>query len=169
MRIAFDVGGVLSRYPEIFRPLLYILHHHIGSRNVEVLIISDMHPKEKIMDMLARNDFGFIDADHVYSADYQKHGENCKAVLCQKLGIDILVDDFIGYVATVGSPPVRLLVMPDPSIPYYATAEHPGEPHWYTDGSEGTFGRRNPPGSKRPPEDRLGKKPLRCPERKGIP
>lgn len=130
MRIAFDVGGVLSKYPSIFVPLLRALHTCEG---VEVFIISDMHPVEKIVDMLQLNGVLY---NSVCSADYAEHGENCKAVLCEELSINILVDDFPGYVATVGKPRVRLLVMPDPDKDYYA-------PEWKTDGSEGNFGRRN--------------------------
>lgn len=144
MKVAFDVGGCLSKYPDIFRPLIKTLLH--CGIDVHVCYISDMHPVEKIEDMLRRNDFPFT-RPMVHSADYTTHGEMCKAVLCEELGIDILVDDFPGYVATPGKPPVRLLVMPDPSLPYYADS-------WKTDGSEGNFGRRNPPGSKKPPEDR---------------
>lgn len=50
----------------------------------------------------------------------------------------MLIDDFPGYVATPGSPPVRLLMMPDPGEPYY-------HDDWRTDGSEGDFGRRRKP------------------------
>jgi hypothetical protein len=144
IRIAFDVGGVLSKYPGVFIPLLAVLHRTPG---VEVYILSDMHPVDKIIDMLELNGINFY-KHRTYSADYKTHGEDCKAVLCKELGIDILIDDFIGYVATPGASPVRLLVMPDSSLPYYAN-------EWQTDGSEGDFGRRNPPGSKRPPEGRL--------------
>ncbi len=138
MKIAFDIGGVLSKYPGTFCPLLKALY---GAPGVEVWIISDM-PAQKAIDMLRLN--GLASLYHrVRSADYATHGEECKAVLCRELGIDILVDDFIGYVATPGAPPVRLLVMPDPTRDYYA-------PGWKTDGSEGAFGRRNPPESKGP-------------------
>lgn len=138
MKIAFDVGGVLSKYPAVFRKFFNALRDAPG---VEVYVISDMHPPGKILDMLLRNDF-CLDG-HIHSADYKTHGENCKAVLCAELGIDILVDDFIGYVAIPGSPPVRLLLMPDASLDYY-------HPTWQTDGSEGNFGRRTPPESKGP-------------------
>ncbi len=144
MRIAFDVGGVLSKYPAVFKPFMDALL----TGGVEVYIISDMHPKAKILDMLQRNGID-LGAASVHSADYKTHGEACKAVLCRELGIDVLVDDFIGYVAEIDAPPVRLLVMPDSSRPYY-------DDEWKTDGSEGDFGRRTPPGSKRPPEDRPG-------------
>jgi hypothetical protein len=126
MKIAFDVGGVLSKHESIrilYRKLLV-------TPGVEVFVISDMHPAEKILDMLQRND---LTGGKVYSADYTCHGENCKKNLCDELEIDILVDDFIGYVAQ--GKHVRLLVMPDPEEPYYSD-------DWLTDGSEGNFGRR---------------------------
>lgn len=134
VRIGFDVGGVLSKYPEILRPILEALHH---SKQVEVYVISDMYPAEKIIDMLEMNGLWFY-KHRVWSADFKKHGEYCKAALCEELGIDVLVDDFAGYVGTPGKPPLRLLSMPDTSRPYYAD-------DWKTDGSEGDFGRRRHP------------------------
>jgi len=127
--MAFDVGGVLSKYPHIFKPLLKALH---CVADVEVWIISDMHPEQKIIDMLQLNGVSFL-MHHVRSADYKTHGEMCKAVLCKELGIDLLIDDFPGYVASGNH--VRLLVMPHPMEPYY-------HDEWKTDGSEGSFGRR---------------------------
>lgn len=139
MKIAFDVGGVLSKYPSVFIPLLTSLHF---ARDIEVWIISDMHPEEKIIDMLQMNAVTFY-MHRARSADYKTYGEMCKSKLCEELGIDVLVDDFPGYLATPSQPLVRLLVMPDPQLPYYAD-------EWKTDGSEGQFGRRNPPESKGP-------------------
>lgn len=134
-KIAFDVGGVLSKYPEIFRPLLKLICRRGDdpAYEIEAHIISDMHPKELILDMLARNGFDFVPPANVHSADYREHGELCKAVLCEQLGIDMLIDDFPGYVAC--GQHVRLLVMPCPTEPYY-------HDDWKTDGSEGDFGRR---------------------------
>lgn len=129
LRVAFDVGGVLSKYPTEMHSLAALW---LGC---EIYVISDMHPKEKILAMLEANGFGFVEEGRVLSADYQAHGEACKAVLCEELEIDILIDDFIGYVACPGKPPIRLLLMPDASRPYYADT-------WVTDGSEGDFGRR---------------------------
>lgn len=137
MRIALDVGGVLSKYPDVFRRLLQLFHYKGSGWGVECWIISDMHPESKIVDMLERNGMLFY-KDRVRSADYATHGERCKAVLCQELGIDILIDDFPGYLAVPGMPLVRLLVMPDPDRPYY-------DDNWQTDGSEGSFGRRTRP------------------------
>ena len=93
-----------------------------------------MKPHEKAVAFCHDNGF-YVRAENIISADYETHGENCKAVACEQLGIDILIDDFPGYVAQIGSPRVRLLVMPDPSQPYY-------HDDWKTDGSEGEFGRR---------------------------
>ena len=129
MRIAFDVGGVLSKYPHVFRPLIHAL---LKADDIEVHIISDMHPKEKIGLMLLANGIDMMHS-RVHSADYQTHGEMCKAILCKELGIDLLIDDFPGYVAMGDH--VRLLMMPHPTEPYY-------HDDWKTDGSEGVFGRR---------------------------
>lgn len=130
MKIAFDIGGVLSKYPALIA-LLNVCDAH---PHCEVHVISDMHPVEQTRKMLAMNWIRLPDG-RVHSADFAKHGEKCKAVLCEELGIDILVDDFAGYVGKPGSPPCRLLVMPDVDEPYY-------HDRWKTDGSEGGFGRR---------------------------
>lgn len=146
MKIAFDIGGVLSKYPGVFRPLVNWLRmasadlpsyrsRYAGMYEpIEVYVISDIHDRDKMIGMVHGNGFD-IDPDHIHSADYATHGENCKAVLCEELGIDLLIDDHPGYIAQIGSPRVRLLVMPDPNEPYYAD-------DWQTDGSEGDFGRR---------------------------
>lgn len=83
MKIAFDVGGVLSKYPDVFRPLLLALRDAPG---IEVHVISDMHPPAKIGLMLLANGIDLI-YSRVHSADYTTHGEMCKAVLCEELGI----------------------------------------------------------------------------------
>ncbi len=129
LKIAFDVGGVLSTYPDKFRPLLDALG---ASSGVEVWIISDMHPEQKIIDTLRLNGIRFLDK-RVRSADYDKYGNACKAVLCKELEIDILIDDFVGYLADGDH--IRLLLMPNSSNPYY-------HENWKTDGSEADFGRR---------------------------
>jgi len=147
-RIAFDIGGCLSKYPDIFRPLVQVL---LLSSELEVFVISDMKPHQKATTFCHDNGFA-VPPQQVICADYETHGERCKAVVCQEHHIDILIDDHAGYLAILGTPPVRLLMMPDPDLPYYHES-------WQTDGSEGDFGRRNPPGSKRPPEDRGRQQP----------
>ena len=128
LRVAFDIGGVLSKYPKLIT-LYNILSE---DQRVDVVIISDMHPVQKMLDMLHLNGF-VVDEEQCFSADYQTHGEACKAVLCKELGVDILIDDFVGYVADGDH--IRLLVMPNSKFPYY-------DDTWKTDGSEGDFGRR---------------------------
>lgn len=132
MKIAFDVGGVLSKYPHVLRTWISSM---ILDGNAEVYVISDIHPKEKIIDMLKLNNFNSVVEANVYSADYSTYGEKCKAVLCKELGIDIMVDDFLGYVADVDGAKIRLLAMPNTNEPYYHDS-------WKTDGTEGDFGRR---------------------------
>ena len=136
MRIAFDIGGVLSKYPAIFRPLIHVLRmaelEDFYDHTVEVYIITDMKPHEKAVSHCRTNNIDVPD-HRIFSADYETHGELCKAILCKELGIDLLIDDFPGYVS-IGKH-VRLLVMPEPHEPYY-------HDDWKTDGSEGTYGRR---------------------------
>lgn len=146
MKIAFDIGGVLSKYPDIFRSLVNVLLHH-GGADVEVYIISDMKPHAKAVAFCHDNGF-LVPPEYILCADYEQHGEECKAVLCAQHEIDMLIDDHVGYLAILGTPPVRLLVMPDPTRDYYS-------PTWVCAPEDAKFGRRNPPGSKRPPEDRL--------------
>lgn len=130
MKIAIDIGGVISKYPKQFRNFV----EGCTGSSIDIYIISDMHDTEKIYDMLVKNDI-LVDREKIFSADYNRYGEGCKAELCRELGIDILIDDFVGYVSLPGMPPVRLLVMPDAALPYY-------HEKWKTDGSEGDFGRR---------------------------
>ena len=130
MKIAFDIGGVISKYPEIFRYFMI----SIGV-NWDVYIITDMHDKAEIMRLLKDNRID-VPESRVYSADYAAHGEMCKAVLLKELGIDMFIDDFVGYMpwdSTFGPAPIRLLVMPDPHKPYWADS-------WKADGYD--FGRR---------------------------
>jgi len=130
VRIAFDIGGVLSKYPAILRELA----HALITGGAEVFVITDMRDHAGTLALLEANGFGFIPADRVRCAEYGRHGEGCKAELLRELGIQIMLDDFIGYVAEPGCP-IRCLVMPDASRPYY-------DDSWITTGGEPEFGRR---------------------------
>jgi hypothetical protein len=141
MRVAFDIGGVISKYPGEFRSLIMDINRGGGT----VFVISDMHPRERIIEVLRMNRFideddgrfGLIREENVVSADYNEHGEACKAVLLEQLGIHMFFDDFIGYVTpTLGAHrTIRLLVMPDHEKPYY-------DETWKMPEGEPTFGRR---------------------------
>jgi hypothetical protein len=134
IRIGFDIGGVLSKYPDLLRPIVTAL---LASPEVEVHVLSDMFPHEKCVAFVRDNGF-LIPPEHIHSCDYGEHGELCKAEKMRELSLDIMLDDFPGYLAEGCA--LRLLVMPDPNRPYYAD-------DWKTDGSEGNFGRRKPPTS----------------------
>jgi hypothetical protein len=140
MRVAFDIGGVLSKYPNQFRELiLKIVSHGLGHwPAMEVFIISDMHPKEKIVELLRLNRIDGFSYDNVYCADYDTHGDGCKAELLDQLKIDLFFDDHIGYVATSipGTyPTIRCLVWPEAGLPYRADS-------WIVPDGEPEFGRK---------------------------
>lgn len=133
MKISFDIGGVLSKYPQIFRPMIIALI----KGGVEVHVITDMHDMSQILKMLAMNDLGpdIIPPERVHSADYKSHGEYCKSITIKEQGIDLHIDDFPGYCAAGGN---QLLMWPNPDEPYFSDV-------WKTDGTEDNFGRRVKP------------------------
>jgi len=132
IKFGLDIGGVISKHPEFFRTFMECC----PNSKIEFFIITDMHDKTEVMKMLNDNNIP-INEDHVYCADYAKYGEMCKAILLKELGIDVFVDDFIGYAdawdSSLGPSPVRLLLMPDPYKPYWSD-------NWKCDGAD--FGRR---------------------------
>ncbi len=130
LTIGIDIGGVLSKYPDEFKALI----RAFDDKYVNIYIISDMHPVDKIKSMLNLNGLGWL-CSYAHSADFEKYGDECKAVLCRKLGVDILIDDHMAYLSMEDGPKVRLLVMPDKNRDYY-------HEDWKTDGTEGNFGRR---------------------------
>lgn len=144
MRVAFDIGGVLSKYPSEFRELVRCLVR--GAH--EVHVISDMHPREKIIQVLRLNNFiaddpwplddsALILEQNIHSADYDTYGEACKAVLLDQLDIHMFYDDHLAYMTTTFGErqPIRLLVMPSHTKPYYAD-------NWKMPEGEPLFGRR---------------------------
>jgi hypothetical protein len=150
MKIGFDIGGVISKYPEEFKNLISSLLGCDGQRNSDntIYFITDMHPKDKVMDTLIENGFTgqWITntcycvkeefAKFIHCADYDKYGNMAKAVLIKELGINIFVDDFEGYLqwdSSLGPQPLLLKVQPDAFRPYWS-------PEWLCDGGE--FGRR---------------------------
>lgn len=132
LRAAFDIGGVISKYPVEFHRLL----RSLLVAGAEIFAITDQPDRGEVLQQLANNGFGFIAAERVLCADYASHGEMCKAILLRDLEIDFLVDDFAGYLAwdsSFGPAPIRLRVEPDAFRPYW-------HPSWICEG--GDFGRR---------------------------
>ena len=128
LRMSFDIGGVLSKYPEVFRPMVTALQRG----GVEVYVITDMHEHEKSVRFVRENGYD-IPAERILNSDYLVWGELCKARTIHENRIQLHVDDFAGYCAHNGC--VNLFVWPNPQKPYYAD-------DFKTDGSEGDFGRR---------------------------
>lgn len=130
-RVSFDIGGVLSKYPAVFRPFVDALQ----KGGAEVYVVTDMHDHEQSVKFVQGNGFD-IPAERILNSDFNEHGERCKEVTIEKHEIDIHIDDFPGYCAHAKC--VSLFVWPNPDLPYYAD-------DFVTDGSEGNFGRRKKP------------------------
>lgn len=128
MRIAFDIGGVLSKYPHIFRPMVA----HLVAGGAEVFVITDMHDHAQSVRFVHGNGYDIPD-ENILNSDYATYGELCKAKTIRDNRIDVHVDDFPGYCAHTEC--VSLFVWPQPKEPYY-------HDDFKTDGTEGTFGRR---------------------------
>ena len=131
MKIAFDIGGVLSKFPGHFSPIV----RQLGER-YEIHVITDMHDREEVARQLRVNGFSPpINLENVHIADYAAHGEAAKAVILRERVIDVLVDDFPGYLVWPWPTPapLRLQVMPDPRRPYWHRT--------WDSGTESDFGR----------------------------
>lgn len=113
MKLAFDIGGVLGKYPGVFIPMISALQ----SGGAEVFVITDIPVKETAQALL--NKYGYnIPSEMILCADFQMHGERCKAVLIKEYRIDVIIDDHPGYCADSGC--VSLFVWPDPHMAYEA-------------------------------------------------
>ena len=130
MKVCFDIGGVLSKYPEVFRPIVAALQ----AGGVEVHVVTDRPPNRRdlAVDLVRRNGYD-VPPERIHCADVERHGYGCKAVVLEAIGADVHVDDFPGYLD--GGCPVRLLVMPDAHRPHYAH-------DFWTDGTEEPWGRK---------------------------
>jgi hypothetical protein len=127
LRVSFDIGGVLTKYPEVFKPIIKALQ---AAQDVEVYFLTDM---PKVKDALAMLEMNGIQTppERIICSPFKRRGESCKAVDCLTKDIHLHIDDFPAYVAAGAR--VRLLLMPDLGRPYYAK-------DWKTDGKEGRFG-----------------------------
>lgn len=130
LKIGIDIGGVISKYPQIFTPIINALSKdgHL------IYIITDMHSYEDIYDMLDKNNIPYNDDNFtVISSDFNKYGEACKSILGKNLELDLMIDDFPAYLQETAK--CNLLVLPNIKEPYY-------HDDWKTNGKEGDFGRR---------------------------
>lgn len=114
IRVAVDMGGVITRSPDTFRLLMYSLE--MGG--AEVYVLTDMTDRALVMELLQKNRFR-LPEERVLCADYATHGERCKAVLIEKHQIDVLIDDHPGYCAAKHRA-LSLFLWPNPDEPYYS-------------------------------------------------
>jgi hypothetical protein len=112
-RVSFDIGGVLTRHPEVFRRVVAAFAM-IGA---EVYVITDMPDVTKAVALVRDNGFNISPAK-ILCADYAAHGENCKREVIKQHGIHLHFDDYGPYCAHQEC--VSLLAWPRPDLPYNA-------------------------------------------------
>jgi len=113
MKVAFDVGGLISRYPIQMKAMMKALI----AGGVEVYILTDMNQQDARA-ACETNGIDFISQDRILSADWSCHGDLCKTRMCEAHGIDILLDDRPDY--TAHGDFIGLNLSPRPHTPYYA-------------------------------------------------
>lgn len=118
LRVAIDIGGVLSKYPEYFMTLIEMM-----KPMADIYFLTDM-PVKAAESMLAANGIG---PEHgtLLCADFATYNESCKLVLCEVYDIDVFFDDHMAYLSKGRA--LRLLVMPDLDRPYYAKTWRKGD------------------------------------------
>jgi hypothetical protein len=131
VKVAFDIGGLISRYPNMMKELMSSLIRG-GS---EVFILTDMNPRDALAACRENGLMGFIghkgipksmDVEHdwsireswILSADWSRHGDLCKSELMELYEIDILIDDRPDYAASGDF--IGLVLSPRPDVPYYS-------------------------------------------------
>jgi hypothetical protein len=150
MKIGFDIGGVLSKYPDAFKDVIgnWLYSGSEFCDHIKIYFITDQHPKEQVVKTLIDNGFtgewltnncqcrnGELEA-MVYCCDYDKYGNMAKAVIISELKLDMFFDDFDGYLqwdSKFGPQPILCKIMPDAFKPYWADS-------WKCEGGE--FGRK---------------------------
>ncbi len=70
LKVAFDIGGVISRYPEHMKLMMYAL----ARGGVKVYIVTDMQ-LHQAKACLKENGFDFVDENLILSAVWQDHGD----------------------------------------------------------------------------------------------
>jgi hypothetical protein len=113
MKIGIDIGGVISRYPS----QMMMLIDTFNATGHQVYILTDMAYDDAV-GALRENGFGdFIGASRIISCDWPKHGDLCKTIKAEELGLDILIDDRPDYLASGYF--IGLCLSPRPNVPYY--------------------------------------------------
>lgn len=72
MIVAFDIGGVISRYPEKMKEMMQALIQG----GIDVRVVTDI-PFEKAWRLLCLNGFDFLSKGQLHSGDWAIHGDIC--------------------------------------------------------------------------------------------
>lgn len=113
MRVAFDIGGLISRYPKEMKRLMEAL----SDGGVEVHIVTDMNAGDAWNACVNNGLDLLVDPRRVHSCDWSQHGDLCKTEMMERMGIDILIDDRPDYCASGKF--IGLVLSPRPHIDYY--------------------------------------------------
>lgn len=118
IRIGFDIGGVISKYPDEMREMMWMLdgNDSVEGSPFEIYIITDM-PRAQAIAMLKENKVCFNEG-RLLCADWAKHGDRCKSILMAEHKIDIMIDDRLDYI--MEGCRIGLFVVPRPDVGYYA-------------------------------------------------
>lgn len=113
-KFAFDIGGVLSSYPDEMRALMEALEK---SGSFEVYYLTDMS-REIARSLLQANSFHF-EEERLLCANWGEDQNQCKSKLIKEHALDFIVDDHLPYL--IGDhDAIGLLVTPKPKkIGYY--------------------------------------------------
>ncbi len=111
-KIGFDIGGVLSAYPEQFKTLINALEQ---SPHFQVYYITDM-PRATAEELLTLNEIQH-NPERLLCADWNSHQNECKTRLANEVGLDFLVDDHLAYLIGETNA-LGLLVVPKSKQPY---------------------------------------------------
>ena len=123
MKIAFDIGGVISRYPKQMLEMMTALI----KGGTEVHIITDMNQQDALTTCKENKILDIINRKNIHSADWSANGDKCKTEICENIGIDILIDDRPDYCAQGNF--IGLVLSPRPDTQYYApTWKNAGTP-----------------------------------------
>jgi hypothetical protein len=113
MKIGFDIGGTISRYPEKMKELMTILK----KGGAQVCVITDI-PYDQACQLCLDNEIPVL-ASQIHSCNWSEHQDLCKTLKCEELKVDFLIDDRPDYCA-VGDF-IGLVLAPRPKTrPYYS-------------------------------------------------
>jgi hypothetical protein len=121
LRVGFDIGGVISRYPAQMKELMRAL----TTGGVEVFLVTDMNKADALKAREA-NGLDFIPESNVLSANWNDHGDLCKTEVIRQYGLDVLIDDRPDYASSGDF--IGLVLSPRPHVPYY-------HPTWKNEGT----------------------------------